>query len=168
VAVTTRRSTARKEPLTLSLVDVEPDMLDLAGGKAVNLGILLRAGFRVPPGTCVTTAAYTRVVGDLLQPVVEEMAKVAPGSPELDQLAAEARELVLTAPVPRDIVDAVRMTVSGPVAVRSASWTPTPPAAAPPTSWTRSAAAGRRCGPAGRCPTGPRTGSTRRRSGWPW
>ena len=57
MAVTTRRPTAHKEPLTLSLVDVEPDMLDLAGGKAVNLGILLRAGFRVPPGTCVTTAA---------------------------------------------------------------------------------------------------------------
>ena len=100
MAVTTRRSTARKEPLTLSLVDVEPDMLDLAGGKAVNLGILLRAGFRVPPGTCVTTAAYTRVVGDLLQPVVEELAAVAPDSPVLDQLAAEARERVLTAPVP--------------------------------------------------------------------
>jgi len=121
VAVTTRRPTAHKEPLTLSLVDVEPDMLELAGGKAVNLGILLRAGFRVPPGTCVTTAAYTRVVGDLLQPLVEELAAAAPGSPVQDQLAAEARELVLTAPIARDVVDAVRMSVSGPVAVRSSA-----------------------------------------------
>lgn len=121
MAVTTRRPTAHKEPLTLSLVDVEPDMLDLAGGKAVNLGILLRAGFRVPPGTCVTTAAYTRVVGDRLEPVVAELAAAAPDSPVLDQLAAEARELVLTAPVPRDVVEAVRMSVSGPVAVRSSA-----------------------------------------------
>jgi pyruvate,water dikinase len=30
----------------------------LAGGKAVNLGVLLRAGFPVPGGFCVTTAAY--------------------------------------------------------------------------------------------------------------
>ncbi|MEZ0265106.1 MAG: PEP/pyruvate-binding domain-containing protein, partial [Phycisphaerae bacterium] len=30
----------------------------LAGGKAVNLGVLLRAGFDVPGGFCVTTQAY--------------------------------------------------------------------------------------------------------------
>src|SRR5213082_1218053 len=30
----------------------------IAGGKAVNLGVLLRAGFNVPDGFCVTTDAY--------------------------------------------------------------------------------------------------------------
>lgn len=30
----------------------------LAGGKAVGLGALVRAGFRVPPGVCLTTEAY--------------------------------------------------------------------------------------------------------------
>ena len=87
MAVTTRRPTAHKEPLTLSLVDVEPDMLDLAGGKAVNLGILLRAGFRVPNGTCVTTAAYTRVVGDRLAPVTERLAEAASGPAALDPVS---------------------------------------------------------------------------------
>src|SRR5687768_6493859 len=33
---------------------------ELAGGKAVNLGVLLRGGFRVPPGFVVTTEAYRR------------------------------------------------------------------------------------------------------------
>jgi hypothetical protein len=32
-----------------------------AGGKAANLGELINAGFAVPPGFCVTTAAYALV-----------------------------------------------------------------------------------------------------------
>ncbi len=32
------------------------------GGKALNLGRLLRADLPVPPGFCVTTPAYRRVV----------------------------------------------------------------------------------------------------------
>ena len=36
--------------------------LNLGGGKAANLGELLRAGFPVPPGFVITTAAYELVV----------------------------------------------------------------------------------------------------------
>src|SRR3989442_8220696 len=36
--------------------------LALAGGKGANLGELIRAGFPVPPGFVVTTAAYDRFV----------------------------------------------------------------------------------------------------------
>src|SRR4028119_2209436 len=35
----------------------------IAGGKAANLGELVRAGFPVPDGFVVTTHAYARVVG---------------------------------------------------------------------------------------------------------
>src|SRR4051812_32123648 len=45
---------------TLTLLQPLDDCRDkaLAGGKAVNLGVLLRAGFNVPDGFCVTTDAY--------------------------------------------------------------------------------------------------------------
>src|SRR5215212_12162602 len=36
--------------------------LERGGGKGANLGELISAGLPVPPGFCVTTAAYRRVV----------------------------------------------------------------------------------------------------------
>jgi phosphoenolpyruvate synthase/pyruvate phosphate dikinase len=48
----------REEPLLLSLADLNRDALPLAGGKAANLGELVRAGLPVPPGFCITTVAY--------------------------------------------------------------------------------------------------------------
>src|SRR5690349_5827204 len=43
-------------PFILPLADCEGRRL--VGGKAVGLGRLIRHGFRVPPGVCVTTMAY--------------------------------------------------------------------------------------------------------------
>jgi pyruvate,water dikinase len=45
-------------PLILPLRALGRDTLAIAGGKAANLGELLRAGLPVPEGFCVTTAAY--------------------------------------------------------------------------------------------------------------
>src|ERR687897_3767769 len=50
---------------------VRRDDLDLAGGKGANLGELLSAGFPVPDGFLVSTAAYASVVEqDSLEPVI--------------------------------------------------------------------------------------------------
>jgi phosphohistidine swiveling domain-containing protein len=46
------------QPLVVRLSDLDRSALALAGGKASNLGELIAAGFSVPPGFCVTTAAY--------------------------------------------------------------------------------------------------------------
>jgi pyruvate,water dikinase len=46
------------EPYTLTFEEVEGTRLHEVGGKGANLGELTRAGFPVPPGFCVTTAAY--------------------------------------------------------------------------------------------------------------
>ena len=40
------------------------DSLPIAGGKAANLGEMVRAGFPVPAGFCITTAAFRRVADD--------------------------------------------------------------------------------------------------------
>src|SRR5262249_51930506 len=45
-------------PYTLSFGRVDGTRLSEVGGKGANLGELTRAGFPVPPGFCVTTAAY--------------------------------------------------------------------------------------------------------------
>src|SRR5215468_9259204 len=45
-------------PYTLSFGEVDGTRLPEVGGKGANLGELTRAGFPVPPGFCVTTAAY--------------------------------------------------------------------------------------------------------------
>jgi len=46
------------EPYILPLDQVKAEHASLVGGKAVSLGELCRAGVRVPPGFCLTTAAY--------------------------------------------------------------------------------------------------------------
>jgi pyruvate,water dikinase len=46
---------------------IGPDDADDVGGKGVGLAVLLRAGLPVPPGFCVTTAAYRRLKGRPLQ-----------------------------------------------------------------------------------------------------
>lgn len=45
-------------PLILSLADLRADAAPSVGGKAAALGGLAAAGFPVPPGVCVTTAAF--------------------------------------------------------------------------------------------------------------
>jgi pyruvate,water dikinase len=50
-------------PLVLPLHELGRRDLAVAGGKGANLGELVRAGFPVPAGFVVTTAAYDRAGG---------------------------------------------------------------------------------------------------------
>lgn len=98
--------------LVIGLAHVDAGMLADVGGKAANLGVLLAAGLPVPPGFCLTTAAYRRVA---------EAAGVEPsGPPEL------ARGRLEAFPVPDDIAGAILAAYAGlggdtPVAVRSSA-----------------------------------------------
>lgn len=85
----------------------------LVGGKAANLGALIGAGFPVPDGFCVGTAAYRAATAGRL-----------PGGTPPD--AAAARAAVLAAPMPDTLADAVRERYARlgpdvPVAVRSSA-----------------------------------------------
>jgi pyruvate,water dikinase len=48
--------------------DIGPDDVDAVGGKGLSLGRMAGAGLPVPPGFCVTTAAYRRSRGQALTP----------------------------------------------------------------------------------------------------
>ncbi len=114
--------------LVLDFDQIDAGMLATVGGKAANLGELTRAGLPVPPGLCVTTAAYDLVAGGAaLGDVFDALAATAPDDvPALTALAGRARAALLAAPVPAAVAEAITHGYAGlgadvPVAVRSSA-----------------------------------------------
>lgn len=95
--------------LVVPLNALDRSVLSEAGGKAANLGELIRAGFSVPAGFCVTTGAYVLVAeGAGLEPVLGELATThAEGSVRLAELAATIRTALLHASLPASCVQAI-------------------------------------------------------------
>ncbi|MGK5683587.1 rifamycin-inactivating phosphotransferase [Actinoplanes sp. URMC 104] len=95
----------------LDLTDIHPAQHALAGGKGVNLAELTRIdGVRVPPGFCVTTDAFRRVVADLpaFDDLLDRLARLRPGDREaIRALGEQARRAVLSAVVPEEVAAAV-------------------------------------------------------------
>jgi rifampicin phosphotransferase len=124
----TSQTKSKEADLILRFGDLDRGALPMAGGKAANLGELTRAGLPVPPGFCVTTAAYEAVAGgDDLRRILEDLAETRPEDTErLAELAADAREALLAAPVPPNVIEAIgeayrALGDSAPVAVRSSA-----------------------------------------------
>src|SRR5215211_203030 len=116
--------------LILSLSAIDRGMLPLVGGKAANLGEMVTAAFPVPPGFCVTTAAYDLVAADaVLESTLAALAEADPGdTARLAELATEARSRLSEATIPdvlgRTIAEAYGELGDGtpiPVAVRSSA-----------------------------------------------
>ncbi len=117
-------------PLVLPLSALDRTMLPMVGGKAANLGELLHAGFTVPAGFCVTTAAYARVsVRAGLDTYLAELeATERSDSARQIELAAAIRTAVCQTPLPPEVIEAVTsdyQTLSAgspiPVSVRSSA-----------------------------------------------
>ena len=85
--------------------------LPLVGGKGANLGEMTRAGFPVPPGFCLTTAAFRTFIANCPQ---MESFYVALAELAQDDLVAtrkigkEIRQTLHTVPIPDDVAPAVR------------------------------------------------------------
>ncbi|HEX6342748.1 PEP/pyruvate-binding domain-containing protein [Umezawaea sp.] len=104
--------------LIRDFTSIDAGMLAAVGGKAANLGELTTAGLPVPPGFCVTTEAYRQVAEDA------DLAALLEG--DHGDLAATARDLLLAAPMPDGVRDALLAGYAGlgqdvPVAVRSSA-----------------------------------------------
>ena len=111
---------AHTENIVVDLTDVDAGMAPEVGGKAANLGVLLAAGFPVPAGFCITTAAYRRVTAGAA------LSTESGTGPDLAALAELARAKLEAIPVPEDIVEAIlaayaRLGEDTPVAVRSSA-----------------------------------------------
>src|SRR5579884_3461823 len=110
----------------LPFTAIDHTSLPIAGGKAANLGEMIRAGLPVPPGFCVTTSAYMLVAKEAnLEPVLAELSTTrTDNTAHLTELASTARSLLLSAPIPEAICEAYRVLGDGeavPVAVRSSA-----------------------------------------------
>lgn len=127
---TTQHTTLEPEPLVLTFDAIDAQMLAQVGGKAANLGEMTRVGFPIPPGFCVTTAAYTRATRKAeLEPLLERLSEVSASDiTQLENYAAMVRERLLAISLPLEIVEAVTQAYQRfagetpiPVAVRSSA-----------------------------------------------
>jgi pyruvate,water dikinase len=120
--------------------DVGLGDVPVVGGKGASLGELLRAGIQVPTGFAVTTAAFRQVVEHLTVdddsgakiPVPAGVAALDHADGEaLARVTAAVRQVVESAPLPREVADAVTAAYAAlceecgqsdlPVAVRSSA-----------------------------------------------
>ena len=89
-----------------------PDVtLSAGGGKGANLSRMARAGFRVPPGFVISTAAYRSfVAANDLQGVIEtESAQLASGGlSAFEAASARIREAFANGQPPADVASAVK------------------------------------------------------------
>jgi pyruvate,water dikinase len=91
------------------LRDLDAKALPMAGGKAANLGELIRAGLPVPDGFCVTTDAYGDVAAAAgLVEIIDRFAVPTPVDESRGiELARRARDRILATPTPPDVVEAI-------------------------------------------------------------
>lgn len=117
--------------------DTDKASLDNAGGKGLNLVRLTRAGFDVPPGFIVATAAYRAfVAAHALEAVI---ARALPPSPDrrgaggevaaLEAASAEIRAAFAQSSIPAPIITAIRdayttLSDDSPYAIRNTEYAP--------------------------------------------
>jgi rifampicin phosphotransferase len=98
-------------PYVLDLRDVDETHVGLVGGKGANLGTLARIdGLRVPPGFCVTTAAFRRTLAQApaIDGLLDRLAQLDPGDGgALRELSAELRRTIGAIAVPDEVAAAI-------------------------------------------------------------
>lgn len=95
---------------TVPLDHVAAGDLPRVGGKGANLGEMVRAGLPVPPGFCVTTAAFRRFLAavDDSAGIYTALAVLGPADLEgVRRVGAEVRARLLGTPVPAELQAAI-------------------------------------------------------------
>ncbi|WP_204003510.1 rifamycin-inactivating phosphotransferase [Micromonospora lutea] len=95
----------------LSLDDVDETQTLVVGGKGANLGALAQLdGIRVPPGFCVTTAAFRRIMAEVpsIDDRLGQLVRLDPDDRDaIRVLSAEIRHIIEATPVPSDLAAAI-------------------------------------------------------------
>ena len=104
-----RELQGKERELVLPFAAIGLSSVAVAGGKAANLGELTQAGFPVPPGFCVTTAAYALVAKEAgLEPLLAELAAVrADDAMQLAHVASAVRARLLATSMPARVAEAI-------------------------------------------------------------
>lgn len=95
----------------LNFENLDKDFLPAVGGKNANLGEMIKANIRVPPGFAVTTDSYkcfinSSEVNKTIFKILSSFDKSSVGS--LNTASAEIQDLVNSAPIPKEVEDSVR------------------------------------------------------------
>jgi len=121
---------AHANALILPLETLDHTLLPVVGGKAAQLGELIRADFAVPAGFCVTTTVYARVSASAgLDALLADLSSIPPADTARQAtLAAAVRAAILHAPVASEITSMIAEAYGAlgqgapvPVAVRSSA-----------------------------------------------
>ncbi|KQY52286.1 phosphoenolpyruvate synthase [Lysobacter sp. Root494] len=95
----------------LDFLEIGQAQVAVVGGKGAHLGELSRIeGVHVPPGFCVTTAAFQRVMTEApsIEVMLDRLSHLAPDDREaIRVLSAEIRGTVEAVAIPRDLVEAI-------------------------------------------------------------
>lgn len=118
----------------LNFENLDKSFLPVVGGKNANLGEMIKAGIRVPPGFAVTTDSYQCFINS--SKVSERIFNILSGFNQkdvdsLNKASGEIQDLINNAPIPKEVEDYVREGYSKlcekcsveilPVAVRSSA-----------------------------------------------
>lgn len=115
---------------TLNFQDISPEMLQLVGGKALNLAAVSRIdGIQVPPGFCVTTKAFSRIIESQtsISGMIEALSALKTEDKDtVSTLSDRIRNAITATPMPDDIAREIseRLSRTGPnyaYAVRSSA-----------------------------------------------
>lgn len=85
----------------------------ITGGKGANLARLVSAGFTVPDGFCVSTAAYQSLIDDPeTKQVIESLEELDPAETDrIEELSATVRERIKNAEFPDSVRQAIEATL---------------------------------------------------------
>ena len=92
--------------IVVDLKEIDKQDTDIVGGKGANLGEMIKAGFPVPPGFCVTVASYDKfLLENNLNERIYKLLKVAnvENTDELTSGARSIQRLIKNSSVPQDI-----------------------------------------------------------------
>ncbi|MBI4034837.1 MAG: phosphoenolpyruvate synthase [Candidatus Chisholmbacteria bacterium] len=93
-------------PYVVWFKDVDKSDIALVGGKGANLGEMTRAGFPVPNGFIVTSAAYSYILESnyLRSKIYDLLSNLDVNKPqELDRVSHQIRQIIIRADVPSDL-----------------------------------------------------------------
>ncbi len=94
-------------PLVLPFSAIRARDLPLVGGKGANLGEMTAAGLPIPPGFCLTTAAFRRFVAASSDAErIYALLEAATDVESVRQVGAQVRAILHETPIPPEIADA--------------------------------------------------------------
>jgi len=98
-------------PLIILFSEIHARDIGLVGGKGANLGEMTNAGFPVPPGFCLTTAAFEKFIATASDPDAIYSLLDTVNADNLDrvrEMGERVRQTLLEIPMPEEIAETLR------------------------------------------------------------